>query len=63
MNLKGKGTLYRILVGHFTSRGDALKYMKKNNIGGTYPGSFIYKSEQAFPEKKNPSERLLQKPF
>lgn len=54
MNLKDKGTLYRILVGHFTSRGDALKYMKKNNIGGTYPGSFIYKSGQTFPEKKKP---------
>jgi flagellar motility protein MotE (MotC chaperone) len=54
MNLKGKGTLYRILVGHFTNRGDALNYMKKNNIGGNYPGSFIYKSEQAFPKKKKP---------
>jgi flagellar motility protein MotE (MotC chaperone) len=52
MNLKGKGTLYRILVGHFAIREDALKYMKKNNIDGNYPGSFIYKSEQAFPKKK-----------
>jgi flagellar motility protein MotE (MotC chaperone) len=52
MYLKGKGTLYRILMGHFASRDDALKYMKKNNIDGNYPGSFIYKSEQTFPKKK-----------
>lgn len=52
MNLKGKGTLYRILVSHFASREDALKYMKNNNMDTNYPGSFIYKSDQAFPKKK-----------
>ncbi len=52
MYLEGKGTLYRILMGHFVSRDDALKYMKKNNIDGNYPGSFIYKSEQTFPKRK-----------
>jgi cell division septation protein DedD len=52
MNLKGKETLYRILISHFTSREDALKYMKNNNIDRNYPGSFIYKSNQVFPNKK-----------
>ena len=33
MNLKDKGTLYRILVSHFASREDTLTYMKNNNNG------------------------------
>lgn len=52
VNLPDKGTLYRIFVGHFASRGDALKYMKKHNIEDNYPGSFVYRSEKAVPKEK-----------
>lgn len=52
LHAKGKETLYRILVGHFFSHEEALKYMKNNRIESNYPGSFIYKSEQVHPKKK-----------
>jgi len=52
MNVKGGGTLYRILVGHFTSREEAMNYMKNKRIDSNYPGSYIQKSEQVLPKKK-----------
>ncbi len=52
MNVKGGGILYRILVGHFASREEALSYMKNKHIDGNYPGSYIQKSEQVTPTKK-----------
>jgi flagellar motility protein MotE (MotC chaperone) len=52
MNMKGGGTLYRILVGHFASREEAMKYMKNKRIDSNYPGSYIQKSEQVSPKKK-----------
>ena len=52
MNVKGTGTLYRVLVGHFASREEALKYMKGKRIDNNYPGSYILKSEQMLPPKK-----------
>ena len=52
MNVKDGGTLYRIFVGHFTSREEALTYMKNKDIVSNYPGSYIQKNEQVPPEKK-----------
>ena len=52
VNMINGGPLYRILVGHFTSREEALKYMKSNGIDSSYPGSYIQKSEEALPKKK-----------
>jgi len=52
MNVKGGGTLYRILVGHFASHEEALNYMKSNRIDSNYPGSYIQKREQVTPKKK-----------
>ena len=52
MNVKGDGTLYRILVGHFASREEAMNYMKNKRIDSNYPGSYIQKSEQVSPKKK-----------
>ena len=52
MSTKDGGTLYRILVGRFASREEALTYMKKKRIDINYPGSYIQKSEQAIPQKK-----------
>lgn len=52
MNVKGKGTLYRILIGRFASHEDAIKYMKDNHVESNYPGSFIYRSDQISPKKK-----------
>jgi flagellar motility protein MotE (MotC chaperone) len=52
MSAKDGGTLYRILVGHFTSREEALTYMKKKRIDINYPGSYIQKTEQVIPPKK-----------
>ncbi|HYA15747.1 MAG TPA: SPOR domain-containing protein [Syntrophales bacterium] len=46
MNVKGSGTLFRILVGHFASREEALNYMKKRRIDSNYPGSYVRKSER-----------------
>jgi flagellar motility protein MotE (MotC chaperone) len=52
LNVKDGGTLYRIFVGHFASREEALTYMKKKDIVSNYPGSYIQKNEQVLPEKK-----------
>ena len=52
MSAKDGGTLYRILVGRFADREEALTYMKKKRIDINYPGSYIQKSEQAIPPKK-----------
>jgi len=52
MNVKGGGTLYRILVGHFASREEALSYMKNKHIDSNYPGSYIKDNEQVPPAKK-----------
>ncbi|HVO65589.1 MAG TPA: SPOR domain-containing protein [Syntrophales bacterium] len=52
MNVKGSGTLYRILVGHFASREEALNYMKNKRIDSNYPGSYIRKGEQEPPTSK-----------
>ncbi len=52
MNAKDGGTLYRILVGRFASREEAMTYMKKKRIDINYPGSYIQKSEQAIPPIK-----------
>ncbi len=52
MNVKGGGTLYRILVGHFASREEAMNYMKSKRIDSNYPGSYIQKSEHVSPSKK-----------
>ncbi len=51
-NVKGKGTLYRILVGHYASREEAVKFMNRNRMESNYPGSYIYKSEPSLPKKK-----------
>jgi cell division septation protein DedD len=52
MRAKDGETLCRILVGRFASREEALTYMKKKRIDINYPGSYIQKSEQAIPPKK-----------
>jgi flagellar motility protein MotE (MotC chaperone) len=52
MSAKDGGTLYRILVGRFASREEALTYMKRKRIDINYPGSYIQKSEQRIPKKE-----------
>lgn len=52
MSAKDGGTLYRILVGHFASREEALAYMKKNRIEISYPGSYIQKNAEAVSKKE-----------
>ena len=52
MTAKDGGTLYRILVGRFASREEALAYMKKKRIDINYPGSYIQKTEQIIAPKK-----------
>jgi cell division septation protein DedD len=52
VNMINGGPLYRILVGHFASREEALRYMKSNGLDSSYPGSYIQKSEEALPKKK-----------
>ncbi|MGO9137333.1 MAG: SPOR domain-containing protein [Syntrophales bacterium] len=52
MRTKDGGTLYRILVGRFASREEALTYVKKKRVDINYPGSYIQKSGQAIPPKK-----------
>jgi len=52
MSAKDGGTLYKILVGRFASREEAISYMKKKSIDVNYPGSYIQKTEQTIPSKK-----------
>ncbi|MGZ6230481.1 MAG: SPOR domain-containing protein [Syntrophales bacterium] len=52
MRAKDGGTLYKILVGRFASREEALTYMKEKRVDINYPGSYIQKSEKAIPHKK-----------
>ena len=52
MKAKDGGTLYRILVGHFASREEALAYMKKNRIDTNYPGSYVQINGQAAAKKE-----------
>jgi len=42
-DVKSQGVLYRILVGHFATREEALRYMRDKKIKDDYPGSFIQK--------------------
>lgn len=41
--VKGRGVLHRILVGHFATREEALRYMTDKKIRDAYPDSFIQK--------------------
>jgi septal ring-binding cell division protein DamX len=43
VEIKNKGTWYRVLIGRFADPSQAAQYMKKNNIEASYPGSFIRK--------------------
>ena len=52
MRTKDGGTLYRILVGRFVSREEALSYMKERRIDINYPGSYIQESKRSIPPKK-----------
>jgi cell division protein FtsN len=44
VDIKGKGRWYRVLLGKFKNRAEALKYLNDNKIGEIYPQSFIQKS-------------------
>ncbi|MEN6319134.1 MAG: SPOR domain-containing protein [Syntrophaceae bacterium] len=52
INTKDEGQMYRILVGHFASREEALRYMKSSGIGTKYPGSYVQKNAGVLPKKK-----------
>jgi hypothetical protein len=43
-DIKSQGVLYRILVGHFATREEALRYLRDKKIKDDYPGSFIQKT-------------------
>ncbi len=43
-DVKGQGVMYRILVGHFTTREKALKHLTDKKIKEQYPGSFVQKT-------------------
>jgi hypothetical protein len=38
---KGKGVWYRVLVGQFKTREEALRYLREERIADAYPGSFV----------------------
>ncbi|HVO66321.1 MAG TPA: SPOR domain-containing protein [Syntrophales bacterium] len=40
-NIPGRGTWYRILIGHFANTKEASTYMKEKKVLEMYPGSFI----------------------
>jgi cell division protein FtsN len=44
IRIEGKGPWYRVLVGRFENRDDALRYLKDHRIGEAYPGSFVQTS-------------------
>ncbi len=43
-DVKGQGVMYRILVGHFTTREKAIKHLTDKKIKEQYPGSFVQKT-------------------
>lgn len=43
VDIKNKGIWYRVFIGRFSDSSKAAKYMKENEIGSSYPGSFIRK--------------------
>jgi len=45
VDVKGQGVLYRILVGRFDTRAEALKYLTDKKIKDDYPGSFVQKTK------------------
>jgi capsular exopolysaccharide synthesis family protein len=40
-DIEGRGILYRVFIGHFADRKDAVRYMKEKGIGRSYPGSWV----------------------
>ncbi len=50
-NSKKYGVWYRVFIGHFASRAEALRYIKEKNIRNTYPGSFILPIPASPPKK------------
>jgi cell division septation protein DedD len=42
--IKGKGVWYRVLIGHYPSRKQALADLKKKGLAESYPGSFIQRT-------------------
>jgi len=43
-DLKGQGVIHRVLVGHFATKEEAIRFMMDKKIKDTYPGSFIQKT-------------------
>ncbi|GEM_PF-7082727 len=50
-NSKKYGVWYRVFIGHFASRTEALRYMKEKNIRNTYPGSYILTISASPPKR------------
>lgn len=50
-NSKKYGVLYRVFIGHFADRTEAIKYMKEKKIGKSYPGSHILLIPASAPKK------------
>lgn len=40
-DIEGKGVWYRVFIGHFTDREEAIRYMKEKGIDRSYPGSWV----------------------
>ena len=43
VDIKDKGSWYRVFIGQFSDASEAERYMKENKIDISYPGSFIQK--------------------
>jgi hypothetical protein len=42
--IEGKGIWYRVLIGHYQTRDQAMAYLREKGIAEAYPGSFIQKT-------------------
>ncbi|OPX41384.1 MAG: hypothetical protein B1H13_02390 [Desulfobacteraceae bacterium 4484_190.3] len=50
-DIEGRGVWYRVFIGHFADREDAVRYMTEKGIEKSYPGSWVL--ETPFPASGN----------
>jgi len=59
-NIPGKGDFYRVYMGKFTNRGDALKVWKKLILDGAVSYGEIHKCQERFDRKETrPSQAIV----